>query len=89
MDLRFGKDMYSSFVRYQSRLIRVFDGLAKTYDIEMIDASRPPDEIFHELQASISRLFTPQRTARKSASANRVRPALTPRKRKTYNRSSS
>src|SRR5580693_7507980 len=35
MDLRFGKDMYSSFVRYQARLIRVFDSLAAGYDIEM------------------------------------------------------
>ncbi len=89
MDLRFGKDMYSSFVRYQSRLIRVFDGLAKTYDIEMIDASRPPDEIFQELQSSISRLFTPQRAARKATPVNASRTALTARKRKTYNRSSS
>src|ERR1700726_3335351 len=59
MDLRFGKDMYDSFVKYQSRLIRVFDQLSKTYDIEMIDATRPADEIFHDLQTSISRLFTP------------------------------
>ena len=89
MDLRFGKDMYSSFVRYQARLIRVFDGLARTYDIEMIDASRPPDEIFHELQSSISRLFTPQRAERKVKPGNGAGPALTARKRKTYNRSSS
>jgi dTMP kinase len=89
MDLRFGKDMYSSFVRYQTRLIRVFDGLAKTDDIEMIDASRPPDEIFQELQSSISRLFTPQRREPKVIPVNGARPALTARKRKTYNRSSS
>ena len=59
MDLRFGKDMYDSFVKYQARLIRVFDSLAAGYDIEMIDATRTADEIFHELQASIGRLFTP------------------------------
>src|ERR1700741_1779971 len=41
MDLRFGKDMYDSFVKYQTRLIREFDKLAKSYDIEMIDATRP------------------------------------------------
>src|ERR1700694_5542015 len=57
MDLRFGKDMYDSFVKYQTRLIREFDKLAKTYDIEMIEAPRTADEIFHELQTSISRLF--------------------------------
>jgi dTMP kinase len=65
MDLRFGKDMYDSFIKYQTRLIREFDKLAKTYDIEMIDATRPADEIFHALQTSISRLFTPRRGMRK------------------------
>jgi dTMP kinase len=59
MDLRFGKDMYDSFVKYQARLIRVFDSLAASYEIEMIDATRTADEIFHELQTSIGRLFTP------------------------------
>ncbi len=69
MDLRFGKDMYDSFVKYQTRLIHVFDRLAKTYDIEMIDATRTADEIFHELQTSISRLFTPHQGMRKIATA--------------------
>jgi hypothetical protein len=55
----------------------------------MIDASRPPEEIFQELQSSISRLFTPHRAERKADPAGRARPALTARKRKTYNRSSS
>ena len=70
MDLRFGKNMFESFVRYQTRLIHVFDRLAKTYDLEMIDAGRSADEIFHELQSSISRLFTPQPQLRKVASRN-------------------
>jgi dTMP kinase len=95
MDLRFGKDMYSSFVRYQSRLIRVFDRLSKTYDLERIDATKPADEIFHELQGSISRLFSPARTARKVAppkffnSPQRPGPALTHMNRKTYNKDGS
>jgi dTMP kinase len=67
MDLRFGKDMYDSFVKYQSRLIRVFDSLAASYDIEMIDATRTADEIFHELQISIGRLFAPARKTSKLA----------------------
>ena len=70
MDLRFGKNMYDSFVKYQTRLIHVFDRLAKTYDIEMIDASRSPDEIFHDLQVSISRLFTPRQPMRRMAATN-------------------
>jgi dTMP kinase len=74
MDLRFGKNMYDSFVNYQTRLIHVFDRLAKAYDIEMIDATRTADEIFHELQTSISRLFTPQQTLRKMAAINGAMP---------------
>src|SRR5438876_1074482 len=92
LDLRFGKDMYNSFVKYQARLIRVFDGLSKTYDLEMIDATQPADEIFHELQSSISRLFSSGRPARKTAVAPGPalsRPALTPVNRKTYNKASS
>jgi hypothetical protein len=81
--------MYNSFIKYQSRLITVFDRLSKTYDLEMIDAARPADEIFHDLQTSISRLFTPQRQTRKLAVVNSARPALTPAKRKTYNKASS
>src|SRR6185295_2823681 len=42
MDLRFGRNMFDSFVRYQSRLIRVFDSLAAPYNFQVIDASRPP-----------------------------------------------
>jgi dTMP kinase len=70
MDLRFGTDMYDSFVKYQARLIKVFDSLAASYDIEMIDATRTADEIFHELQASISRLFTPATRLRAVAASN-------------------
>jgi len=67
MDLRFGRNMFESFVKYQTRLIHVFDRLARTYDIQMIDASRPADEIFHELQSSISLLFTPHPRIRRTA----------------------
>jgi dTMP kinase len=72
MDSRFGKDMYTSFVSYQSKLITVFDRLAKTYDLEMIDATRNTDEIFDDLRVSISRLFARQpgagpRSARRKA----------------------
>src|SRR6266853_5649643 len=70
MDLRFGKNMFDSFVKYQTRLVHVFDRLARTYDIEPIDAGRSPDEIFHELQTSISRLFTPRQQLRRVASGN-------------------
>src|SRR5207248_8552160 len=70
MDLRLGKNMFDSLLKYQTRLVHVFDRLPRTYDIELIDASRSADEIFHELQTSISRLFAPRRQLRAVAAIN-------------------
>jgi hypothetical protein len=52
--------MYDSFIRYQSRLIRVFDSLVDPYGFEVIDATRPPVEVFESLKTSFSRIFEPQ-----------------------------
>ncbi|MBZ5632756.1 MAG: thymidylate kinase [Acidobacteriia bacterium] len=60
LDNGFGHNMYDSFVRYQSRLIRVFDSLAVPYGFEVIDATRPPVEVFESLKTSVSRIFEPQ-----------------------------
>jgi len=86
MDMRFGSDMYDSFIRYQTRLIRALDRMARRYAFEIIDARQSPDAIFVDLQARIEKLFedAPQaaveperiparrrvRTARRSAAAS-------------------
>jgi dTMP kinase len=57
MDVRLGNDMYESFVRYQSRIIRALDAMAKSYGFTIIDASRPADLIFAELKSHISGLM--------------------------------
>ncbi|MBZ5675256.1 MAG: thymidylate kinase [Acidobacteriia bacterium] len=63
LDTRFGRNMHDSFVRYQSRLIRVFDSLAEPYGFEVIDATRPPVEVFESLKASVARIFdAPERS---------------------------
>src|SRR5579872_2546248 len=54
LDLHFGRDMYESFVRYQSRLIQVFDDMSGPYGFQVIDASKPPAQVFESLQAAIS-----------------------------------
>jgi len=51
--------MYDSFVRYQGRLIRVFDRLAKPYGFEVVDAGRPAEEVFQTLKDSISGIVGP------------------------------
>ena len=56
MDLRFGPDMYESFVRYQARLIKTLDSMATAYGFTFIDANQPIPEIFQELQRHMSRL---------------------------------
>lgn len=58
LDLAFGGDMYDSFVKYQARLIKVFDSLAGPFGFELIDASRPADQVFESLKTSISGMFT-------------------------------
>ena len=56
MDLRFGRDMYESFTRYQTKLIRALDSMVKKYNFTVIDAAQPADKIFAELQRLISSL---------------------------------
>ena len=60
LDIPFGKDMYESFVKYQGRLIRVFDQMAIPYGFETVDATRPADEMFEQLKASILKVFPPE-----------------------------
>lgn len=67
MDLRFGADMYESFVRYQTRVIRALDRMAKPYDFITIDARNSPEAIFRELQRKISPLFRRRRRTRPQA----------------------
>jgi len=67
MDMRFGNDMHDSFIKYQTRIIRALDTMAERYDFKMIDASRPPDVIFQELQREIASLFKPAQRPRRRA----------------------
>jgi len=63
MDLRFGPDMYESFVRYQTRLVKALDSMVVPYGFSVIDASQPIPKIFRELQRRISRLQRGRRPA--------------------------
>ena len=68
MDMRFGPDMYESYVRYQGRVIRALDKMARKYEFTTIDASKPADQIFRELQRHISGMFRePRAVVRKKA----------------------
>ena len=56
MDLRFGADMYESFVKYQIKLIKALDSMVAPYEFTVIDAGQPVAKIYRELQRRISRL---------------------------------
>jgi dTMP kinase len=56
MDMRFGDNMYDSFVRYQTRVIRTLDRLATKYGFVTLDASQPVELIFAKLQRQLATL---------------------------------
>lgn len=64
MDLRFGPDMYESFIVYQARLIKAFDSMAEPYGFEVIDANQPVARIFRELRRRMGPLVLRGRRAR-------------------------
>jgi dTMP kinase len=75
MDMRFGTDMHQSFIRYQTRLVRALDRMAKRYNFTVVDANRPADAIFRELQEHITALQTGRsRKAAPRAEARRKAP---------------
>jgi len=57
MDLHLGNDMYDSFCRYQTLLLEEFDAMAERYQFQVIDARRPIDEVFQDLQGRIAALL--------------------------------
>jgi dTMP kinase len=75
MDLRFGPDMYESFVKYQTRLIKALDSMVHPYNFTVIDAGQPIPNIFRQLQRRISRLQMTRRLKRPSPNAPRARRA--------------
>jgi dTMP kinase len=69
MDFRFGEDMYESFVRYQKRLIRALDNMAKAYNFITVDARRPPAAILDELERQIRKIKLTRVNGRKAVAA--------------------
>lgn len=53
MDLRLGADLYDSFKKYQSLLIKEFDSMAEEFRFEVVDARKSPEEIQEELRSKI------------------------------------
>jgi dTMP kinase len=56
MDLHLGDDMYDSFVAYQTRLLGEFDKMVESYGFNVVDASRPIEDVFEDLRRQIERV---------------------------------
>lgn len=59
MDIRRSGDMFECFIRYQSRLQRIFRRMQKNYRFEMINGNRSIPVILNELQAKIINILKP------------------------------
>jgi dTMP kinase len=70
MDVRMGVDLYDSFVHYQTALIERFDQLARLDGFDVIDATRPVDDIHAYLWEKVSALL--DRSPRPAFSADGV-----------------
>lgn len=53
MDFQEESDVFTSFVRYQARLLRVFSDLAREHDFQMVDANQPVAEVFRTLREGV------------------------------------
>jgi dTMP kinase len=53
MDFQEENDVYQSFVRYQGRLLSVFDHLAAQYHFNVIDGNRDVDDVFADLSQGV------------------------------------
>src|SRR5438552_13945164 len=58
MDLHPSEDMYESFRKYQTDLLKQFDVLAEEYRFEVIDASADVSTIFRHLRDGIARVLS-------------------------------
>jgi dTMP kinase len=57
MDLGLSRDMFDSFLQYQSRMASQFQRLQATYGFRMIDANRSIDEVYNELRRDIDEVM--------------------------------
>lgn len=60
MDLRPSDNLFDSFLDYQSQLIALFEQLSKEYGFVTIDAGRPINDVFEDLQDHIRDLLEDQ-----------------------------
>jgi dTMP kinase len=58
MDLGLSRDMFDSFMQYQTRVAHKFKDLQSTYGFTIIDGRRSADEVHVELRRRIASVIT-------------------------------
>ncbi|MDQ3585951.1 MAG: dTMP kinase, partial [Acidobacteriota bacterium] len=57
MDMYLGEDFYSSFVKYQTRMLKEFDRMSGEYGFRVIDSSQTIRKVAAELRRSVARVI--------------------------------
>ena len=57
MDLGLSRDMFDSFVQYQTAMRKIFKRLQSIYQFTIVDGDRSPDAINHELKKKIAEVL--------------------------------
>jgi dTMP kinase len=57
MDIGLSRDVFDSFLKYQTLMQETFRKLQKTYDFDIVDANRSTDSITKELRKKIGALL--------------------------------
>jgi dTMP kinase len=76
MHLALGSDIFDSFVRYQTRLIREYNRLAREFHFTTVDARKPIDHIQGELRRHITTYLERSRLASAANEAQATPTAL-------------
>lgn len=67
MDLGLTRDMFDSFLKYQSLMASQFARLQSTYEFSIINGDRPPEEVNVEMQQKTELVLARKREAEASA----------------------
>jgi dTMP kinase len=62
MDIHPSKDLYDSFIDYQSSLVTLFDQFAEQYGFVTVNAARPVLDVFSDLKMHIRNLLEDQQS---------------------------
>ena len=57
MDLGLGEDFYDSFIKYQTRMLKVFDRMSLEYNFHVLNASKSVRSVAADLRRAVTRLI--------------------------------